>query len=97
VGERLSDLASKHQVLCLTHLPQIAARGDRHLRVSKMSLGGRTVARLVAGEGAARVEEIARMSGGARISEPTRAHARDLLRRARPGGLWDGKICSDNK
>jgi DNA repair protein RecN (Recombination protein N) len=81
VGRRLADLASPHQVLCITHLPQIAARGAWHLRVIKEQRHGRTVARVEPLEGEARVEEIARMSGGARVSETTRAHARDLLSR----------------
>jgi DNA repair protein RecN (Recombination protein N) len=63
-------------------MPQIAARGGRHLRVSKGMVRGRTVARLEPIEQEARVEEIARMSGGARVSETTRAHARELLGRA---------------
>ncbi len=81
VGQRLSDLAATHQVICLTHMPQIAARGGRHFRVSKELVRGRTVARLEPIEQEARVEEIARMSGGARVSETTRAHARELLGR----------------
>lgn len=85
VGVRLAGLAATHQVICLTHLPQIAARGDRHLRISKVSGRGRTVVRLSEITGDDRVEEIARMSGGAEISEKTRAHARDLLRRAGQG------------
>ena len=83
VGVRLGGLAATHQVICLTHLPQIAARGDRHLGVSKVSGRGRTTVRLSEITGEDRVEEIARMSGGAKISEKTRAHARDLLRSAR--------------
>jgi len=81
VGRRLSDLASTHQVLCITHLPQIAARGAWHLRVIKEQRRGRTTARVEPLEGEARVEEIARMSGGAQVTETTRAHARDLLAR----------------
>jgi DNA repair protein RecN (Recombination protein N) len=80
VGQRLSDLAGRHQVICLTHMPQIAARGGRHLRVRKEIVGGRTVARLEPVEQDARVEEIARMSGGAQVSATTRAHARELLK-----------------
>lgn len=87
VGQRLAGLAAAHQVICLTHLPQIAARGDRHLRVTKAEAEGRTVARLSAIDGDARVEEIARMSGGAAVTEATRAHARDLLRRSGRGDI----------
>ncbi len=81
VGRRLADLAAGHQVLCITHLPQIAARGAWHLRVIKEPQGSRTVARVERLEGEARVEEVARMSGGAQVTETTRAHARDLLSR----------------
>ncbi len=81
VGRRLADLAAGHQVLCITHLPQIAARGAWHLRVIKEQRKARTVARVEVLEGDARVEEIARMSGGAQVTETTRAHARDLLSR----------------
>jgi DNA repair protein RecN (Recombination protein N) len=97
VGRALAELASVHQVLCITHLPQIAARASTHFRVSKRDVDGRTrthVERLSAAE---RVDEIARMAGGETISEATRRHARALLgeaatpaaepraRRARPG------------
>ena len=82
VGQRLSDLAATHQVLCITHLPQIAARGARHLRVWKEARQGRTIARVEALVGDDRVEEIARMSGGATITQTTRAHARELLARS---------------
>jgi DNA repair protein RecN (Recombination protein N) len=82
VGQRLARLAATHQVLCVTHLPQIAAMGERHLRVFKETRGGRTTARVEALAGEARVEEIARMSGGAEVTRTTRAHARELLERA---------------
>ena len=79
VGRVLSELASEHQVLCITHLPQIAARGRTHFRVVKRERSGRSrvqVERLSAEE---RVEEIARMAGGEKVSEATRLHARELL------------------
>jgi len=79
VGRVLSELAEEHQVLCITHLPQIAARGSTHFRVSKRKRAGRScveVERLAAAE---RVEEIARMAGGEAISETTRRHAEELL------------------
>ncbi len=63
VGKRLKDLSRRQQVLCVTHLPQIAALADRHLRVAKEASGGRTRATAVALEGAGRVEELARMIG----------------------------------
>jgi DNA repair protein RecN (Recombination protein N) len=86
MGRVLSELAGEHQVLCITHLPQIAARGSTHLRVTKHARGGRShveVERLSAAE---RVEEIARMAGGEEVSEATRLHARELLSAAEKMG-----------
>jgi DNA repair protein RecN (Recombination protein N) len=77
IGLRLAAVASQHQVLCITHLPQIAAFADAHFRVSKQIEGGRSCARVERLEPAERVAELARMLGG---SEPSaRAHARALL------------------
>jgi DNA repair protein RecN (Recombination protein N) len=87
VGQRLSDLAATHQILCITHLPPIAARGARHLRVWKETRRGRTIARVEALDGEERVEEIARMSGGASVTRTTRAHARELLERSVPAAV----------
>jgi DNA repair protein RecN (Recombination protein N) len=84
VGRILSELAAHHQVLCITHLPQIAAFADVHFRVDKAARGGRTRARIERVEGDARVEEIARMAGGEKVGEATRRHARDLLSSRRP-------------
>jgi DNA repair protein RecN (Recombination protein N) len=80
VGIALAQLAETHQVLCITHLPQVAARGGRHLVVRKDRTG--TVA-VAAVDGPERVEEIARMAGGETITDATRRHARDLLKAAR--------------
>ncbi len=79
VGRKLAELAVSHQVLCITHLPQIAAYASTHFRVEKLSPGDGAQARIIAVEGADRVEEIARMAGGESIGEATRRHARDLL------------------
>ena len=79
VGRRLAELAGRHQVLCITHLPQIAAFADAQYRVEKRTRGGRTVARIERVEGAERIEEIARMAGGEKIGEATREYARELL------------------
>jgi DNA repair protein RecN (Recombination protein N) len=80
VGRCLAELAGRHQVLCITHLPQIAAYATTHFRVDKRERGGRSLARIRRVEGAERVEEIARMAGGEEIGEATRRHARDLIR-----------------
>jgi DNA repair protein RecN (Recombination protein N) len=85
VGATLASLASHHQVLCITHLPQIAAHADFHFAVRKREQAGRTVTRverLGAGE---RVDEIARMAGGEKVTEATRKHARALLQAAQSG------------
>jgi DNA repair protein RecN (Recombination protein N) len=79
VGEKLWGLTGSHQVLCITHLPQIAAFAQLHFRVEKRTSAGRTVARLALVEGAERIEEIARMAGGESVGEATRRHARELL------------------
>lgn len=77
VGERLRKLASSHQVLCITHLPQVAAAGHRHFRVEKQTSKGRTVAKLDELAGAERLEELGRMFGGANAS--ARKLAAELL------------------
>jgi DNA repair protein RecN (Recombination protein N) len=82
VGSKLRELASANQVICVTHLPQIAGLGSVHFHVWKEEAGDRTTARIsrLDQEGA-RVEEIARMLGGGKTSESARAHARELLSR----------------
>jgi DNA repair protein RecN (Recombination protein N) len=79
VGRMLAELAVHHQVLCITHLPQIAAFAQHHFRVEKRAVSGRTETRISRVEGPERVEEIARMAGGESVGEATLAHARDLL------------------
>ena len=82
VGRALADLADSHQVLCITHLPQIAAFAQRHFRVEKAARGGRTRTGIALLDPQERVEEIARMAAGEDITEATRKHARALLRAA---------------
>ncbi len=79
VGERLRRLAEHRQVICVTHLPMIAALGSRHFAVSKSTTNGRTRARIVELEPADRVEELARMLAGERVTDTTRRQARELL------------------
>jgi DNA repair protein RecN (Recombination protein N) len=85
VGRKLRELGRSRQVLCVTHLPQVAAQADRHLSVSKSAEDGTTRTRLLLLDDAQRLEEIARMLGGVDITRETRAHARDMLRRAASG------------
>jgi DNA repair protein RecN (Recombination protein N) len=83
VGRELATLGAAAQVLCVTHLPQVAALGDRHLRVSKSSDGQSTRTQISALEAEARVEEIARMLGGVSITDKARAHAAEMLAEGR--------------
>jgi DNA repair protein RecN (Recombination protein N) len=79
VGERLRRLSRHRQIICVTHLPMIAALATHHLGVTKRALAGRTVARIAALDRGARVEELARMLAGDRVTETTRRQARELL------------------
>jgi DNA repair protein RecN (Recombination protein N) len=79
VGSRLQNLGKRFQVLCITHLPQIAARGDAQFLIEKSIRGSRTVTGVERLDQDGRVEEIARMIGGASITEQTRTSARELL------------------
>ncbi len=81
VGQKLKDLARHHQVICITHLPQIACFADTHYRVDKLQKEDHTETIVKCLTEEQRVEEIARMLGGVEISEKTRAHAREMLER----------------
>ena len=80
VGRKLKAVAARQQVLCVTHLPQIAAFADRHLAVRKRVERGRTVTLVEPLAGDARVEEVARMLGGETITPTARQHAREMLK-----------------
>ena len=79
VGARLRALGSRFQVLCITHLPQIAARGMTQFRIEKTMRGSRTITSVERLDEGGRVDEIGRMIGGAAVTEPVRATARELL------------------
>jgi len=79
VGRELAALGARAQVLCVTHLPQVAALGDRHLRVAKLTDGATTRTQITSLEGPARTEEIARMLGGLAITDKAREHAAEML------------------
>jgi DNA repair protein RecN (Recombination protein N) len=83
VGRKLRELSKHHQVICVTHLPQIACFADRHHSVKKEVKSGRTVTVVDPLEKDARVEEIARMLGGVKVTEKTRAHAQEMMENAR--------------
>ncbi|HVI26612.1 MAG TPA: DNA repair protein RecN [Xanthomonadaceae bacterium] len=85
VGQKLRALGARRQVLCVTHLPQVAAQGHAHYRVSKAEGGGVTRSAVQALDAKAREEEIARMLGGVEVGKEARAAARKLLRDGRDG------------
>lgn len=79
VGRLLHELGQRHQVLCVTHLPQVAACGDTHFQVSKAAKGPQTVSKIQRLSTEQRVEEISRMLGGIEITATTREHAKEML------------------
>ncbi|HSV20495.1 MAG TPA: DNA repair protein RecN [Casimicrobiaceae bacterium] len=79
VGRLLQSLGARRQVLCVTHLPQVAAHADQHYRVAKMGKGSHVTSEVVALTRAARVDELARMLSGAEVTAKTRAHAKELF------------------
>jgi len=79
VGKKLSFLARHHQVICITHLPQIAKYGDHHFKISKKVEQGRTITHIDPLDDEERIKEIARMLGGVEITGTTLDHAREML------------------
>jgi DNA repair protein RecN (Recombination protein N) len=83
VGREMRELSRHHQVICVTHLPQIACFADQHYTVKKEVRAGRTMTRVDHLEKEMIVDEIARMLGGVKVTEKTRAHAKEMLENAR--------------
>jgi DNA repair protein RecN (Recombination protein N) len=79
VGRMLNELGRAHQVMCITHLPQVAAAADQQWQVSKSEVAGKVRSQVRPLEGDERVEELARMLGGVKITETTRRHAAEML------------------
>jgi DNA repair protein RecN (Recombination protein N) len=79
VADKLGLAARRRQILCVTHLPQIAARADHHVRVEKGVRGGRSRAVASVLTAQDRVDEVARMLAGDTVTETARRHARELL------------------
>lgn len=79
VGQLLKKLGTQYQVMCVTHLPQVAASADHQWQVAKTAGGGNVASRVSVLGSAERVEEIARMLGGVKITETTRRHAAEML------------------
>lgn len=83
VGRLLKQLASRGQILCVTHLPQVAAQGDQHLHIQKQTQGNSTQTQMALLDEKGRVAELARMLGGVKLSDRTLAHAREMLKGSR--------------
>ncbi len=79
VGKMLGQLGRKHQVMCITHLPQVAATADQQWQVAKSTVNGKVLSKVTVLDQGQRVEEIARMLGGVKITETTRKHAAEML------------------
>jgi len=79
VGQKLQSLARFHQVICITHLPQMARFGKDHFKVAKRTYRGRTRTTITPLHGEARVKELARMLGGVKITKKTLDHAREMM------------------
>ena len=79
VGEKLKEVSKSRQVLCITHLPQIAGFADTHFKVTKETINGRTVAKVHELDSKGRVEEIAKMLGGEKVTDISRKHAKEML------------------
>jgi DNA repair protein RecN (Recombination protein N) len=80
VGRMLKQLGGRHQVMCITHLPQVAASADQQWQVAKSASNGQVLSRVTVLGRDERVEEIARMLGGVKITETTRKHAAEMLK-----------------
>jgi len=80
VGKKLKALARSNQVLCVTHLPQIATFADHHYVIEKRQAGGRTRTSIRAVTGEERTKEVARMLSGAQLTETSRKHAEQLIK-----------------
>ncbi len=83
MGQKLKALSAVQQILCVTHLPQIAAFADRHFLVEKREKRGRTETSIRALGVAERTEELARMLSGAKLTETSRRHAEQMLKSSR--------------
>jgi DNA repair protein RecN (Recombination protein N) len=79
VGRKLKEVSANHQVICITHLPQIACFGEDHLYVSMKIMKGRTTTSVVKLDEEQKVEEISRMLGGVDVTKTTRQHAREMI------------------
>ncbi|HZI50792.1 MAG TPA: DNA repair protein RecN [Terriglobia bacterium] len=79
VGQKLKELSTRYQILCVTHLAQVASCADHHYRIEKLVLDGRTVTRVEPLVGESRVDELVRMMSGSRVTDAARQHIREML------------------
>jgi DNA repair protein RecN (Recombination protein N) len=79
IGQKLQELSRRYQILCVTHLAQIAAFAEHHYRIEKLVLDGRTVTRVEPLSGDSRVDELVRMMSGSRVTDAARQHIREML------------------
>lgn len=91
VGRKLKEVSAGHQVICITHLPQIACYGDSHLHVAKKIVAGRTKTIVNKLDDEQKIEEISRMLGGVDLTAMTRDHAREMLESASASCLESGR------
>ena len=89
VGRKLKEVSANHQIVCITHLPQIACFGGSHFRVAKEVAGGRTATTVEMLTDEQKIEEISRMLGGVDLTQTTREHAREMLSGAKTAGVCE--------
>ena len=87
VGAQVRGLGDQAQIICVTHLPQVAAQGHHHLQVSKSLESGRTITRVIPLKEKSRIEEIARMLGGINVTGQSLAHAAEMYATAQVQGV----------
>ena len=79
MGQLLRELGQNAQILCITHQPQVAAKGHQHWQVQKYNVEDKTLSRVISLDKNQRIQEIARMSGGVTITQETLKHAESML------------------
>lgn len=97
IGRKLKEVSANHQVICITHLPQIACYGDNHLHVAKKIADGRTTTMVSKLNAEQKIEEISRMLGGVDLTEMTRRHAQEMLENASASCLDSGEVRNNVK
>ncbi len=86
VGKKLSEISKRRQIICITHLPQIAAFGDHHYRIEKAPVNGATLTTVSPLDDREKINEIARLLGGINITETTLKSAEELIKMSKTAG-----------